>query len=307
VQGGLVQSGLAIVLRQTVDTTEPIEPEVIAEVGEALTSNDAEQWLFALAILVVAVIISRVARIAVKRVMDRASSNSFLGELLGRLLGYFIVAFGFVYALEEIGVRITPLLGALGIVGIAIAFALQSILENFVAGVLLQVRRPFAKGDEIESQGYTGVITSIDARTMTLRTPDGEIVRLPNADVIRNPIINLTEYGHRRTNLAVGIAYGSDVAQACEVALDVLKSAELVLEKPAPAVSSAGFGDSSIDLEVLFWHKPRIADKRKATHEVIVAISRAFEEHDITIPFPQRTLHFAPDAAQLTVRTSEAH
>lgn len=293
-------------LRQTVDTTVPIEPEVIAEVSEAFSSNGAEQWLYALAILAVAIVVSRVARIAVKRVMDRASSNSFLGELLGRLLGYVIVAFGLVYALEEIGVRITPLLGALGIVGIAIAFALQSILENFVAGVLLQVRRPFAKGDEIESQDFTGVITSIDARTMTIRTPSGEIVRLPNADVIRNPIVNLTEYGHRRTKLAVGIAYGSDVAGACEVVMDVLKSAELVLEKPAPSVASTGFGASSIDLEVLFWHKPRIADKREATHEVIVAISRAFEEHDITIPFPQRTLHFADDAAQLTVLTSKA-
>lgn len=283
-----------ILLRQT--TTEPSEIEVIADVGDAIASNGAEQWLWAAGIIVVAVVLSRVARAVLTRLVERAGSNSFLSDFLGRLVGYVVVAFGLVYALEQIGVEITPLLGALGLVGIALAFALQSILENFVAGVLLQVRRPFEKGDEIESQDYTGVITSVDSRTMSVLTPSGETVRLPNAEVIRHPIVNLTEHGQRRTTLEVGVAYGTDLKLAIGVARSALDDLDALLHEPAPEVVGTGFGDSSLDLAVLFWHGPSIAEKRRAIDQVMIAIDTAFEKHDITIPFPQRTLHLAPRA-----------
>lgn len=274
-------------------TPPTTEADVIEEVGEAIASNGAEQWLGAAVVLVVAVVLSRVARAVLTRLVQRTGSSSFLSEFLGRILGYTVIAFGLVYALEQVGVQITPLLGALGIVGIAMAFALQSILENFVAGVLLQVRRPFSKGDEIESQEYTGVIISIDSRTMTVLTPSGEIVRLPNAEVIQNPIVNLSEHGRRRTTLPVGVAYGSSVAQACEIARSAIADLDAVLPFPAAEVVGTGFGDSSLDLDVLFWHGPSIADKRQAVNQVMVAIDEAFEEYGINIPFPQRTLHFA--------------
>jgi small-conductance mechanosensitive channel len=273
------------------------EAEVITEVGEAIASNGAREWLWALGIMVVAIVASRIARAVLTRLIERTGSSSFLSDFLGRLLGYVVVAFGLVYALEEVGVEITPLLGALGLVGIALAFALQSILENFVAGVLLQVRRPFTTGDDIESQDYVGVITSIDARTMTICTPSGETVRLPNAEVIRNPIINLTENGHRRTTLPVGVAYGTDLQHAVEVTERAVRSANGVLEDPAPVVLVAGFGDSSIDLTAMFWHAPSIAEKLRAQNAVALAVARAFETNEITIPFPQRTLHLAADAA----------
>lgn len=274
-------------------TTEPTETEVIAEVGEAIASNDAEQWFWAIGIFLISLLLSRVARALLTRLVQRTGSNSFLSDFLGRLLGYVVVAFGLVYALEAVGVQITPLLGALGLVGIALAFALQSILENFVAGVLLQVRRPFQKGDEIESQDYTGVITSVDSRTMTVLTPSGETVRLPNAEVIRHPIVNLTEHGRRRTTLEVGVAYGTELDFAMDIVQSALEDVDGLLEHPAPEVVGTGFGDSSLDLSVLFWHGPSIAEKRRVTGHVMLAIDTAFAEHDIVIPFPQRTLHFA--------------
>ena len=275
-------------------TTEPTETEVIAEVSEAIAANDARQWLWALGILAVAIVLSRVARMVLTRVVERTGSNSFLSDFLGRLLGYAVVAIGLVYALEQVGVEITPLLGALGLVGIALAFALQSILENFVAGVLLQIRRPFAKGDEIESQDYTGVVISVDSRTMTVLTPSGETVRLPNAEVIQHPIVNLTEHGRRRTTLDVGVAYGTDLSSAISIARSAIDGLDGVLATPAPSVVSTGFGDSSLDLSVLFWHGSSIAEKRQATDQVMRAIDKAFADHGISIPFPQRTLHLAP-------------
>lgn len=284
-----------MVFRQITET--PDDAEVLTEVGEAITTNSATEWLWAAVIMVAALTASRIAKAVLTRMIERAGSSSFLSDLLGRLLGYIVVAFGLVYALEQVGVEITPLLGALGLVGIALAFALQSILENFVAGILLQVRRPFAKGDEIESQDFTGVITSIDARTMTIRTPSGETVRLPNAEVIRHPIINLTEHGLRRTTLPVGVAYGTDLDMAIEVTENAVRSVDDILEQPAPVVVVSGFGDSSIDLDAMFWHGPSIAEKLRTRNAVAVAVARAYEANGITIPFPQRTLHLAPDAA----------
>lgn len=281
------------------------DTEVISEVGDAITGNGAEEWLWALAILAVAILLSRVARALLTRIVARTGSSSFLNDLLGRLLGYTIVAFGVVYALEEVGVEITPLLGALGLVGIALAFALQSILENFVAGVLLQVRRPFAKGDEIESQDYVGTITSIDSRTMTIRTPSGEIVRLPNAEVIRNPIVNFTQNGRRRTSLPIGVAYGTDLRVAVDVAAGAAGRADGVLDEPPPAVLVSSFGESSIDLTVMFWHGPSIAEKLRAQHAVAIALAEAFASADISIPFPQRTLHFSSGAATLLSERGE--
>ena len=290
--------------RQTI--TDGTDTEVITGVGEAIARHGADQWLRAGVILIVAMVISRVARAVLTRVVRRTGSDSFLSDFLGRLLGYVVVAFGLVYALEEVGVAITPLLGALGLVGIALAFALQSILENFVAGVLLQVRRPFSKGDEIESQDYAGVILSVDSRTMTVLTPSGETVRLPNAEVIRHPIVNLTQNGRRRTTLDVGIAYGTDVARACEIARSAVVDLDLVLPEPAPVVVSTAFGASSIDLAVMFWHGPAIADKWRATDQVVVAISQAFEKHEITSPFPQRTLHFVPAEASASLGNTDS-
>ncbi len=284
--------------RFQIDSDIP-DTEVIDEVGDAIAGTGAEDWLWALLILIVAVVLSRVARSTLTRVVASTGSNSFLSDFLGRLLGYTIVAFGVVYALEAVGVRITPLLGALGLLGVALAFALQSILENFVAGALLQVRRPFSKGDEIESQDYVGTITSIDSRTLTIRTPSGEIVRLPNAEVIRSPIINLSQNGRRRTSVPLGVAYGTDLRRAVEVATDALGGVEGVLDEPSPVVLVSSFGDSSIDLTAMFWHEPSIAEKLRAQHAVAISLAEAFEQAEISIPFPQRTLHFSSEAATL--------
>jgi small conductance mechanosensitive channel len=138
------------------------------------------------------------ARLVVKWLVSRSRTDDFLGDLIGRILSYVIVTFGLAYALDVFGIAIAPILGALGIAGIALAFALQDILENFVAGVILQARRPFSDQE--------GSVVSIDACTITLHTPDGETVKVPSALVIKNSIVNHTQIGRRRTTVDVGVA-----------------------------------------------------------------------------------------------------
>lgn len=269
------------------------EPDIDA-LGDALGDSnlDAWDWGQAAIILAVGLVLGRAAKLVIARLIRHRRGDDFLADLIGRITGYLIVTFGFVYALESLGVAIGPLLGALGIAGVALAFALQDLLENFVAGIMLQLRRPFGHADEIISGDHEGRVLSIDARSVTITTPDGERVEIPSAEVLKNPIVNLTTEGRRRTTVVVGVAYGTDLTHATDVTLAAAEGCDEVVESPPPRVFVETFGPSSIDLAVHFWHPPRIADVWSARHQVALAIDRAFRDNDITIPFPQRTLHF---------------
>lgn len=272
-------------------------PTEIEDLTAALASSELDAWDFAISavILAVALVVARTARFSVRRLIGRRGNNTFLSVLLGRIVSYLILAFGLVYALDELGVSIGPLLGALGIVGIVLAFALQDLVENFVAGIIVQVSRPFGANDEITSGDYSGTVMSVDARTITIHTPDGEIVKIPSADVIKNAIINHTLHGRRRSTVEVGVAYGTDLSQARKAIVDALGAVPTVARVPVPVVLCHQFGESAIDLIVLYWHDPSIADELEARSDVIVAIDRAFAAGGIQIPFPQRTVHLPRD------------
>lgn len=265
----------------------------LTSLADAIDTANLGLWDYGKAaiILVVSVLIGRLARFLVSRIISRTSTDDFLGDLIGRILSYIIVAFGFVYALEALDIAAAPVLGALGIVGIALAFALQDILENFVAGVILQLRRPFTSGDEIVSDGLEGTVLRIDARTVTIRTPDGETVRLPSGAVIKNPIINHTQNGRRRSTIEVGVAYGTDLDQAARVAQQATESVPGVLTTPPVEIYVENFGDSSMDFAVRYWHAPSIAAAWRTRDAVSRAISAGFADNNIQIPFPQRVVH----------------
>ncbi len=246
-------------------------------------------WGKAGIILAVAIVGSRVVKFVLKRVLA-GRWDSAVVDLLARLVGYAVVAFGMIYALEQLGVQIGPLLGALGIVGIALAFALQDILENFVAGLLLQIRRPFSYGDQISSGDIQGTVESIDARSVTVVTPDGETVYLPSSQVITDAIYNHTERGQRRSSVAIGVAYGSDLEQVKSVFTEAVRGLDEVNDSPGPEVLFTGFGDSSIDFVVRVWHPPSIADSWAAGDAVGLALDKAAAEAGIQIPFPQRVI-----------------
>ncbi len=265
----------------------------VSDLAEAIQATNIGPWdyVIAAAIFLGSLLVARLVRWAIERAIARTRTDDFLGNLFGRIGAYIVATFGLIYALDWLEVAIGPLLGALGIAGIALAFALQDILENFVAGIILQVRRPFTTGDEIESLGYEGTVTAVDARSVTIRTPDGETVRLPSASVIKDPIINHTTHGLRRTTVDVGVAYGTDLALATSVAAAAAADVDGVLESPAAEALVHSFGESSIDLAVRFWHEPSIAELWRTRNEVAQAVDVAFRSHDIEIPFPQRVLY----------------
>lgn len=247
-------------------------------------------------ILVASIVIAIVLRAVIVRLLTRGDRlDPALATLFARLAGYLVVTVGFVYSLESLGIDIGLVVGALGIAGIALAFALKDILENFVAGVLLQMQRPFTYGEQVLINDFEGTVEGIDSRLVTIVTPAGELVKIPSATVIKADIVNYTKRGMRRTTLPVGVAYGTDLKNAQRVILDAVSSADGVLESPDPEALLEGFGDSSIDFAVQFWHEPTIADFWHVRSNVAFTIEAALADADITIPFPQRTMWWAGD------------
>lgn len=263
--------------------------------GEGLMASD---WLTAGGVLLGSLLIATILQRLVTRSIRSREGTPVAARLLGRLLAYAVVAGGLVYSLSVLGVRIGPLLGALGIIGIALAFALQDIIENFVAGLMLQVRRPFLPGEQVTTGDYEGRVVDVNARSVVLSTPDGERVVVPAGDVLANPIVNLTREGVRRTTLEIGVDYDTDLERAREVLLEAAASTGEVRADPPPLAQVVSFGDSTIVLALRFWHEPTIAAMWAARDRMAVAAKAALDEAGISIAFPQLVLHQASTEGQ---------
>ena len=236
--------------------------------------------------LVLAVAVSRILR----RVVARGIGHGFAAILTSRFLGYAVFIVGLSYALTVLGVRVGPLLGALGLGGLVLALALQGVVGNFVSSLILQTRRPYTVGDTVELDGRLGVVEDIDSRTTQIRGLDGTHMRIPNANVAGATITNLTREPVRRSSLPVGVAYDTDLQQATDAIYAALERVPRVVVEPEPTVNLEGFGDSSIGFNVLYWHASDVPSELATRHDLVLAIHREFAACDITIAFPQVTV-----------------
>ncbi len=258
-----------------------------ALLDDPLTGGD---WIRAAAVLVGSVLLAVVVSRVLRRVVSRGLGPGFAAIITGRLSAYAVFLVGLSYALTSLGVRVGPLLGALGLGGLVLALALQGVVGNFVSSLLLQTRRPYTVGDTVELDGYIGTVEDIDSLTTQVKTRDGRHIRVPNANVANATIVNLTRDPVRRSELAVGVAYDTDLQHATGVIYDALERVPRVLLDPEPEVFLEGFGDSSIGFIVLYWHGSDVPSERAARHDLVLAIHQAFAAESITIAFPQRVV-----------------
>ena len=264
---------------------EPLEEAL----PDGLATSD---WMAAAAIMVGAIVLYVVVKRVTARIVGRGDSEFAAAEVVGRLIGYVFLLAGVVWALSVLDVRIGPLLGAIGIGGLAIAFAAQSILENFFSSIVLRTRRPFRRGDQIQTGDHAGTVIEVNFRTLVLRTYDGERVLVPCTDVLSHPIVNHTANGRRRTTLTIGVGYDCDLRRAQQVVLGALGGVDGVLHHPEPDVLVEELGESSVELAIRFWHAPDIASLWRVRSDVAIVAKAALDEAGIEIPFPQRTLWF---------------
>jgi small conductance mechanosensitive channel len=246
----------------------------------------------ALVVLLVGLVVVALFVRAVDRGFERSRVEHSVQRLVGNLLRAVLVLLVVLLALSIAGVRVGAVLAGLGLAGLALAFALQNILENFVAGILILIRKPFRRGDQIETHHYQGTVEDIDLRVTRLRDFDGELVLIPNATVFTEPIINLTKLGPRRTRVTVGVDYRDDHDVARDVLLRAVRRCEGVLAAPPCEVLLTELADSSVDFEVAYWTQPQIREVRHVRDRVLSACKRDLEEAGLTIPWPIRTLAF---------------
>ncbi|MEO0493199.1 MAG: mechanosensitive ion channel family protein [Actinomycetota bacterium] len=248
-----------------------------------------EEWLTAAGIFVgsiaLAVVLGRVVNAVLQR---RTTSASLAIAFVSRLVRWTVVLIGLVYAGGQIGVEIGPLIGALGITGLAVALALQPVLQNLFAGVVLQTERPIDCGEEIETMDHKGLVLDVTSRATVVQTYDGAVVHIPNAEVLGDAIVNHTRNGVRRSTVGVGVAYASDVAAACSVLAAAAATVDGVHTDPAPQALARDFGSSSVDIDVDYWHDPPESVRRDLRSAMVDALHRALRKEGFEIPFPQR-------------------
>ena len=233
--------------------------------------------------------------------------------LLARRFAYYLVLGLFlVSALNELGFSLGVLLGAAGILSVALGFASQTSASNLISGLFLLGERPFAVGDVIRIGTTTGEVMSIDLLSVKLRTFDNLFVRIPNESMIKSEVTTLTRFPIRRYDIMVGIAYKEDIARAREVLMAVADRNPLCLEEPKPLFIFLGFGDSALNFQFSVWaSQENFLEVRNSIQE---EIKLAFDDAGIEIPFPHRTIYTGaatepfpvkvvedPDAASATV------
>jgi small-conductance mechanosensitive channel len=228
----------------------------------------------------------------ISRVVRRAAAKRFSVhdlQLAHRLAFYTVFALFVASALRELGFSLTVLMGAAGVLTVAIGFASQTSASNLISGLFLLGERPFAVGDVITVGGTTGEVLSIDALSVKLRTFDNLFVRIPNETLIKSEVTTLTRFPIRRLDLKLGVAYKEDIETVRDVLSSVADKNLLCLDNPEPLFIFLGFGDSALEIQFSVWaRREKFLDLRNTIHAQIKA---AFDEADIEIPFPHRALY----------------
>ena len=271
-----------------------------------LISETLTNWYEAVVVhipnIVIAVFILLVARRIAKtlkntaaRYIPKVSDNKSINSLALHSISIGTTLIGAFFALEVVGLdkAVTSLLAGAGVLGIALGFAFQEIASNFISGVLIALSEPYKLGDIVQVDGTHGEVTDIELRITTITTFDGLEVFIPNKDMFTKPLINYTRTPKRRVDIPVGISYGDDLPKVEELLIKTLSQVDNLVPNRDIEFFYTDFGDSSINFTVRYWinYRGRV-EYLQARHEGIKLIKQAFDQNDITIPFPIRTLDF---------------
>jgi len=250
--------------------------------------------LTALAIFGVSLYFARLVSQILKRVLSARKAPAGVTHLLGQLTFWSIIVIGAITALQRF-FNVTAFLAGLGIVGFTVGFALQDVMKNFAAGVILLLQQPFHVGEFIGVAGFDGTVLAIDLRTTEIKALDGRIVTLPNADILASPIINYTRADRRRIELSVGVSYNTDTELARKVVLDAIQNVPGYIGEPEPLIGFSSFGDSALELNTYFWIDTSKTNPFAAKDSAFSLIKKALDKKGIDIPFPIRMMITPPE------------
>lgn len=254
--------------------------------------SDVTAWDFLWALLVIAIgiVLARSLRRGIRTRLAASSLDDGLVSLLARVAGWLTFMLAVFFALPFLGFEFTPLFLIVLLAAAVAVVSGKTLIENYGAGVVLQAEGKFTQGDEILAMGYLGRVREISSRVVDIEALDGRKLILPNASVMAGPVEVFTHRPVRRSELIVGLEYGTELETARQVLSEATQRASSVLSEPPVEVFAGGFGESSIDLIVWYWHRSDLRSGYEATDDVVRSIKRACDESGLKIAFPQRTL-----------------
>lgn len=258
------------------------------EIANMLSGETMIMVLRAILLLAAGFLLATMASRFILRMGAKRLSAHHL-QLIRRLVFYFILALFFASALRELGFSLAVLMGAAGVLTVAIGFASQTSASNLISGLFLIGERPFEVGDIIRIGSTTGEVLSIDALSVKLRTFDNLFVRIPNETLIKSEVVTLTRFPIRRLDLKLGVAYKEDIERTEEVLREVAEKNPLCLDDPTPLFIFEAFGDSALEIQFSVWaRRENFLDLRNS---IMAEIKAAFDAAGIEIPFPHRSLY----------------
>ncbi|MEA3281632.1 MAG: mechanosensitive ion channel family protein [Euryarchaeota archaeon] len=253
--------------------------------------------------IIITVLIAKVAEINIKRSLKDRMDRDRL-EITTKVVYYTIIIIAVLLIISDLGMDLSGLLVAGGVVGIVIGFASQSIVGNLISGIFLMFERPIKIGDQLRVDDISGFVEDIHIVSTIVRTYNGLYVRIPNEKVFTGIITNYVTNIARRFEYVVGIRYSDDADRAIEIIEDLIDEQPFSLKNPSPQVFVDNLGDNSVNIIVRIWAPA--TEWYDLKMELLCEIKKTLEENGIEIAFPQRVVWFADEIRKREVSDAES-
>ncbi|MEN0038830.1 MAG: mechanosensitive ion channel domain-containing protein [Cellvibrio sp.] len=247
--------------------------------------------MVALLIFLIGQLIAKVIARVLGKVLSHTKLDNILVGFIQSLVNALLMVFVIVAALDQLGVNTNSVIAVLGAAGLAIGLALQGSLQNFAAGFMLLIFRPFKAGDFVEAAGTSGSIEKIGIFSTTMHTGDNKEVIIPNGSIYSGNIINYSKRPTRRIDMIFSIGYEDDLRVARDVIDRIIKEESRVLPEPKPLIAVGELAANSVNFFVRPWVKTE--DYWEVKFALTEKIKLAFDANNITIPFPPIHTHTA--------------
>lgn len=252
-------------------------------------------FVVAVIVIVLFYFLSKLVKLLLGKALHTFMDNQSIIQLTLTLTGALIMLLALLVALNILQLQqtVTSILAGVGLIGLALSFAFQDMAGNFIAGVAMAVKSPVNVGDIIESNDLEGTVTHIGLRATTIETPQGQDIVIPNRLIYQNPYKHYTIHHTRRIDLEVGVSYGDDLEKVERITKEAVASIDYLQKEKGVKLYYQEFGDSSINFVIMYWVTfNSYQDYLQAVSDGIKRIKKAYNDNDIMIPFPIRTLDF---------------
>ncbi|MCH2078476.1 MAG: mechanosensitive ion channel [Rhodobacteraceae bacterium] len=270
---------------ETGDVMRRLDP-VRERLQERLTALATMAPLLGIALVVFALIVFLGFLLARHSFLGRLAPNAFIADIYRMVIRLAFMVIGIVVALDILNATalLSTILGAAGIIGLAVGFAVRDTVENFIASIMLSIRQPFRPNDAVEINGDQGLVIRLTSRATILLSFDGNHIRIPNATVFKSRIVNFSTNPERRFTFEIGVAADADLAAMRHLAEETVAALPFIIAEPAPSVWTSRIGDGAIILNVTGWIDQRETSLQQARSEAIRKVKAAIEAAGVEVP-----------------------